>query len=182
MRTPRPTAPRRGLTLIETLVALVLLSGVAVATAGLLRSVSGVHTETTPKLRWAMHAERALLCVSDDLLIGDFVGRERTIAVADGRFIVQTRGRSTAGRITRLQVSFELDAASGHFVRQTQAIDDRGRPVGSRQSSTLLGSVESFRIDPIQTGEARQRADTPPMAYRLELRTTATTVSRVVRP
>lgn len=181
MRAPRHSGRRHGLTLIETLVALVLLSGVAIATAALLRSVSGVHTDTTPKLRWAMHAERALLCVADDLAIGDLDAQEQAPIVTDGRLVVQTRWRLSEGAVARLQISYELDAPSGHFVRETQAIDDRGRPIGSRESSALLGSIGSFRIDPIQTDEARQRGDNPPMAYRLELRKGATTVSRVIQ-
>lgn len=99
MTRPTPRTRMSGLTLIETLVALVLLSGVAVGTAALLRSVSDVHAGITPELQWATHAERALQCVTDDATIGDRNDREPHVIVREGQFIVYSRGR--AGRLDR---------------------------------------------------------------------------------
>ncbi len=182
MKPPPAGTQRTGLTLIETLVALVLLSGVAVATAALLRSVSDVHGGVTPELRWAMHAERALLCVADDAISGDRQSAEQNLIVSDGRFIVRTRGRAPDGTVSRISVRFVLDTSTGRFMREAQALDGRDRPIGQLHTSMLLGMVDAFRIDPIQSAEAQQRGIEPPLGYLLELRAGDTTVRRMVRP
>lgn len=175
---------RPGLTLVETLVALVLLSGVATATAALLRSVSDVHTSVTPGLRWMSQAERALMCISDDLLIGDRIEREQGAISVNGAFILNSRSETSGGRIARVRIRYNLDDESGRLIRSVQAVDDRGRPSGPVTSHTLLGNVDSFLIDPIELAdEQRDRsANQPPIAYRLELRSGDLSISRVVRP
>lgn len=184
MSTTATARVRPGLTLVETLVALVLLSGVATATAALLRSVSDVHTSTTPELRWMSHAERALMCVSDDLLIGDRIEREQGATSVNGAFILTSRSETSGGRIARVRIRYNLDDGSGRLIRNVQAVDDRGRPSGPVTSRTLLGDIESFLIEPIElTDEQQDRsANEPPIAYRLEIRSGELSISRVVRP
>lgn len=179
---PTPRTPINGLTLIETLVALVLLSGVAVATAALLRSVSDVHAGITPELQWATYAERALQCVTDDATIGDRNEREPHIIVRESLFIVYTRGRAPDGSIARLEVRFEFESVTGRFVRKSQALDDRQRPIGPTETSTLLGSVDALHIEPIQSADLDRRGNQPTLAYKLELRSGDNAVTRVVRP
>lgn len=182
MRTSRRPRPRHGLTLIETLVALVLLSGVAVATSTLLRSISSIHSGITPELRWTMHAERALLCAADDASVGDRPTPERHITSSDGHLMVRTRGLGSGTSVARLEVRFTWDSDTGKLVRHAQALDERQRPTGPILSRTLVGSVDRFLVEPIHEDEDRQQGTTPPLAYVLELRSGDNTVQRVIRP
>ena len=171
-----------GLTLIETLVAMVLLSGVAVATTALLRSVSSVHGEVTPALRWATHADRTLQCVADDAVIGDRSSRDRDIVVNNNELSIHTRGPIPDGTIGRIEVRFMLPTGSGRLIRSVQSLDNRDRPVGRAEHQVLLGSVDAFAIEPIQTAEPLQSGGAQPLAYALELRSGDITVRRVIYP
>ncbi len=182
MNSPRRSRSRPGLTLIETLVALVLLSGVAVSTSTLLRSISKLHSGIVPELRWIMHAERALLCVADDASVGDRSHPGRHVTLSDGQLIVRTRGVDSDATVTQLEVRFALDATTGTLVRHAQALDERERPAGPSHTRTLVGSVDRFLIEPIYEDEDQQQGTAPPLAYVLELRSGDNIVQRVIRP
>ena len=84
---------RRGLTMIELLLALGLLGIVTVVGASWISTASGTSAMVAPRIRWQSAAEATLQLIDDDLRVGD-LERERgkpRVEVLDGRLLVHTR-------------------------------------------------------------------------------------------
>lgn len=175
---------RQGLTLVETLVALVLLSGVATATAALLRSVSDVHSIIAPELLWATQAERAMMCIADDLLVRDRIESREPVTEADGMLTIVSRSATDETLASPVMIRYRFDPISGHLSREIQRLDEREQQIGLPEVRVILGIVEALSIEPIEREvEGQRRAqEVPPIAYRIEIRSGDVTISRVVRP
>ena len=127
---------RRGLTLIELLLSLLLLTAVAGASASWM-SFAARSAESTKPERWRASAERVLGLIEQDLLTGDFEiipsRRERDPELAKVRIesedlIVRTRDRGPA------EHRYHLD--DDHHRLMLEAADERA----------LLGEVSAFDI------------------------------------
>jgi len=101
----------RGVTLIEMLLAVTLLSGVALVTATWMSVVARSQTEFAPSVRWESAARATLDLITDDLASWDSESRTREPRVrASGEtLVIRTRSRTgdsvtyrvKQGRLTR---------------------------------------------------------------------------------
>lgn len=88
---------RRGMTMIEVLVALALLAGLSVAAAGWIELSARVSGSAGPRLAWERAARAVLQRISDDLATGDEPnlvspqGDPSRIETAGGRLSIRTR-------------------------------------------------------------------------------------------
>lgn len=89
----------RALTMVETLVALALLSALLMALAAWTQVTARATTEQEAPLRWLAGAEAVLALIEDDLACGDFPRkprrreeqREPRVTAAEGSLTIRTR-------------------------------------------------------------------------------------------
>ncbi len=84
---------RRGLTMLELLFSLALLTVVMLTAGSWIRLVSATGALAAGPARWEASARAALQLIEDDILVADFhvPGRDAPVEVADGGLILQTR-------------------------------------------------------------------------------------------
>ena len=144
---------RRGLTMIEVLVALGLLSALVLTLTSWIQTTARASTLAEP-LRWRVAAEAVLQLIHDDLMTGDFLteqqrrrNRQPRVMVENGSLRIRTRavqgGDETGPTVHR----YELDALTSELGRTNEP--KRGR----RTARLLLDDVDSFncRIDEERT-------------------------------
>ena len=124
---------KRGLTMVELLLALSLLAVLMVAVASWTRIAAQASAKAAQPTRWRTAAERTLELIQADLLIGDFEDDPRTprIEVASGQLKIRTRQVSAdgfGGSVTHRYVFNTPD----HELRLEE------RASGGRQHSRLL--------------------------------------------
>jgi len=122
----------RGVTLIEMLLAVTLLSGVAVVTATWMSVVARSQTEFAPSVRWESAARATLDLIADDLASWDSAprAREPRIRASQESLVIRTRSgtddsvtyRVRQGRLTQGEsvllgecewVRFDFDEETG---------------------------------------------------------------------
>ncbi len=117
---------RRGLTMIEVLVALGLLSTVIFTLTSWIHSTARASTLAEP-VRWHVAAEAALQLIHDDLMTGDFLTeqqrrkrRQPRVMVENGSLRIRTRadqgGDETGPTIHR----YELDTVTDELGRSNE--------------------------------------------------------------
>ena len=144
---------RRGLTMIEVLVALGLLSALMLTVTSWIQTTVRASTLAEP-MRWRVAAEAVLQLIHDDLMTGDFLSeqqrrrnRQPRVMVENGSLRIRTRavqvGDETGPTIHR----YELDTITDELGRTNEP--KRGR----HMTRLLLDDVDSFncRIDEERT-------------------------------
>ncbi len=140
---------RRGLTMIEVLVALGLLSAIMLTVISWIQTTARASTLAEP-MRWRVAAQAVLQLIHDDLMTGNFEveqrrrrSRQPRVMTEDDSLRIHTRavqaGDETGPTIHR----YELDAFSDELGRMNEP--KHGRPT----TRLLLDDVGSFncRID-----------------------------------
>ena len=136
---------RRGLTMVELLVALSLLSAVMLAVASWTQVTARASADAAEPVRWRAAAENVLRLIHDDLVTGDFAGdssaegRGRTpsprVEVFVGELRLRTRaagaGAGAIGPVTRryafdaLSDELRLHQATAQGISTTRLLLDR---------------------------------------------------------
>ncbi|MEM1185653.1 MAG: hypothetical protein AAGI53_11730 [Planctomycetota bacterium] len=152
---------RRGLTILETLLALALLAGLSAAavswTVGLQRSGHALATMT----RWESAAQAALDCLHDDLLSFDRIdGAPPPLTIGSGEVSFNARDGGPAAMMYRLSTDGQL------FRRR-----------GSDDPRLLVADVAEFSAKPISIDET---INAPPYALLVTITSSTTHRSRVI--
>lgn len=102
---------RRGLTMLELLFSLALLTVVMLTAGSWIRLVSATGTLVAGPARWEAAAHAALQLVEDDILVADFhvPGRDALVEVAAGGLILRTRLACAGDPSGLLQHRYSLD-------------------------------------------------------------------------
>lgn len=117
------TAMSRGFTLIETLVALALLTLITVGLVNWTRTVTSVQGVVLPRMQFDRDLNAVLRLIHDDIVTGDFVRGATAPPAArvridgDGHLVAETRDR---GPVTRTYV-FDRSLTQLHVVEQRGA-------------------------------------------------------------
>lgn len=140
---------RRGMTMFELLLALALLSGLALACVSWTTAASRALATEGGRASWRVAAERSLDLVDDAFAVED-VGlrtgggrRERgpRVEIGDGWVTVGTRA-TVPGDKPAVAVAVRLRVTDG--VLRADWLDDEGRELASRP---LLGEVAALEVD-----------------------------------
>ncbi len=127
--------PRLGLTMVELLISLALLSLVTAAGVGWLQTTAARGVVAADDVRWRDAVERALQRIAESIAISDFDPSERRpqVVVDDG--VLRVRGRDAGvGRVTHV---FAVDAWTNRLERASD--QTTARP--------LLGDVDGWRLE-----------------------------------
>ncbi len=133
----------RGLTLIELLASLVVLSGVMLAVATWTRASTTLAAGASRTVHEQAGIESVLRLIAEDVATGDFEPQDRRrndphVEVDDGVLIIRTRGTASAGEPGPVVHTYSLDRVAGELV--LRAKPQRGRST----ERALLGDVEAF--------------------------------------
>ena len=136
---------RRGLTMIEVLVALGLLSALVLTLTSWIQTTARAGTLAEPG-RWHVAAKAVLQLIHDDLKTGDFLteqqrrrNRQPRVMVENGSLRIDTRASSSGGGSGPAVHHYVLDAFTGEL-RRTH------RPkLGRKTTRLLLGKVDAWQ-------------------------------------
>jgi prepilin-type N-terminal cleavage/methylation domain-containing protein len=169
LRRSRPSAggsasATRGLTLLETLVALAITALILAALSGTIGRTARAHGAATNGAQRIAMARAVLLRLGQELEAAD--PGQRLLLVRDGGLRFGTFGR---GDGEPLFVAYDLDPVVGTLVRRQAPA--RGR-VEQQAGLTLLAGIGAFRARVLDTeGWHREwQADTLPLAVEIGLR------------
>jgi Tfp pilus assembly protein PilV len=137
---------RSGLTLIETLVSLALLSAIAIACAGIAELATSRSAEQAARARWELAARTVLSQIATDLRTGDGpldpglfkVTIEANNLLISGRYVERAHQKELGGRLNN-QVAYTYAAERGVLVRRSE----RTVPI----LSMLAGFSASYDVD-----------------------------------
>ncbi len=122
----------RGLTIVEMLVALGLLSALMLSLAAWTRVAGGMSAGSVEAVRWRQAAETVFVLVHDDLAAGDLTEEDR-VEVKDGVLEISTRPTSVGDFRERGPVRhrYVRDAFCGRLDREgrTDREERRTRPL-----------------------------------------------------
>ncbi len=138
---------RRGLTMLELLLALSLLSAILLATASWTQVAARASADATYPVRWQAAAEAVFQLIHDDLVTGDFPDTQRgrsiqnaRVAVVNGALRIRTRAVGHTGDVTGRAIHrYAFDALS----RQLRL--DQRTATGGRSSRPLLDRVQEWQ-------------------------------------
>lgn len=155
----------RGLTLIELLATVALLSSIVVAATSWIQIASAAGADALQAARWRNAANAVLALIHDDLVSGDFNStdpghrkdrkepnqqeHEAHCRVIDGALVIATRGAQGIESAHR----YRRDPMENRLERITAGASGRSEPEMRRP---LLGDVESFNA---RTTEDTSRLD-----------------------
>ena len=111
---------KRGLTLIELLVALSLLSLIVLASSAWIRITAGSAAQESTLVHQSTAAQAVLRLIHSDLITGDFNRAENAdprVRIEGNRLQIDTRVPET-GLITH---SYRYDPSSGHLLREAHS-------------------------------------------------------------
>ncbi len=135
---------RRGLTMIEVLVALGLLSALMLTVTSWIQTTVRASTLAEP-MRWRVAAEAVLRLIHDDLMTGDFEAeqqrrrnRQPRVMVENGSLRIVTRASSSGGGGGETVHHYALDAFTGELTRT------HGPKLGRKTTRLLLGKVDAW--------------------------------------
>ncbi len=133
--------PRLGLTMVELLISLALLSLITAAGVGWLQTTTARGVIEADDVRWLAAAERTLQRIAESIVVGDVDpdDRKSRIQVTDGALRIVSR-EPNAGRVTH---SFAVETWSHQLSRATD--HNAARP--------LLGDVASWTLAVITDDE-----------------------------
>jgi len=133
---------RRGLTMIELLVALGLLSAVMLAVVSWTQVMAQTSQHATGPVRWRSAAEAVLRLIHDDLVSGDLVAARKRgtrdkprIQIVDGVLQINTRAVDPAGTSGPVVHRYALEVSSRALRREQRTLQ------GPPSSRLLLDDV-----------------------------------------
>lgn len=140
---------RRGMTMVELLLALALLSGLALACVSWTAAASRSLATEGGRASWRAAAERSLNLVDEAFAVEDTSlrtgggrgDRGRRVEIGDGSIAVRTRA-AVPGDRPAVAAAMRLRATDG--VLRADWLDDEGRELASRP---LLGEVAVLEVD-----------------------------------
>ena len=144
---------RRGLTMIEVLVALGLLSALVLTLTSWIQTTARAAALAEP-VRWRVAAEAVLQLIHDDLMTGDFLSEQQRrrrrhprVMVENGSLRIDTRGVQGGDEIGATVHRYKLDALRSELGRTNEP--KRGR----HTTRLLLDDVRNWncRIDEERT-------------------------------
>ena len=142
MTYPR-AAHRRGLTLVEVLAALVLLTGIMLAAAAWVQASARATAATVPEARTRSAVEAVFRQLHDDLAIGDFDDDKnaspRVVNLHD-RIEIRTRVPGH-GAVT---VTYRLEQREGTLVRVEHRRDGKRRRVLLDEVDEIVGGIREI--------------------------------------
>ncbi|MCH8166198.1 MAG: prepilin-type N-terminal cleavage/methylation domain-containing protein [Planctomycetes bacterium] len=138
---------RRGLTMVELLLALSLLSAILLATASWTQVAARTTADSIYPVRWRAAAQAVLQLIHDDLVTGDFTDTQRgrrnqnaRVAVVNGALRIRTRAIGHTGDVTGLAIHrYAFDAYSGQLRLDQQTV------TGTRYTRPLLDQVQEWQ-------------------------------------
>ena len=135
---------RRGLTMIEVLVALGLLSALVLTLTSWIQTTARAAALAEP-VRWHVAAEAVLQLIHDDLMTGDFLTeqqkrrrRQPRVMVENGSLRIDTRASSSGGGGGPTFHHYALDAFTGELTRT------HGPKLGRKTTRLLLDKVTTW--------------------------------------
>ncbi len=135
---------RRGLTMIELLLALSLLGMIALAVASWTHVAAGSATGVSQPRRWLTAAEAVLQLIHDDVAgsAGSSRGesREPPVRAADGALEIHTRSTAPGGLVGPVTSRYSHEPASGRLVFRQRT------PDGRESTRLLLDRVEQWEV------------------------------------
>ncbi len=133
---------RRGLTMIELLLALSLLGVIAIAVVSWTQLAAGAAAGVSQPRRWLAAAEALLQLIHDDVAgsAGSSGGesREPAVYVADGALEVRTRSTAPGGLVGPVTSRY-IHELSGLVLQQRT-------PDGREQTRLLLDRIEQWEV------------------------------------
>ena len=138
------TVTHQGMTLVEVMVSLCLLSAVMLAVVSWTQISGRSLASAVEPARWERSAAAALQSIQDDLLMGDFQAGDietRRVRMEQGRLVIPTRrGSPPGGPLVR---EYALDRGAGTLIA-TERIAVERRP-DQTEARLLLGNVANWR-------------------------------------
>ena len=135
---------RRGLTMIEVLVALGLLSALIFTLTSWIQTTARASSLAEPG-RWRVAAEAVLQLIHDDLMTGDFLteqpsrrNQQPRVMVENGSLRIDTRALISGGGGGPTVHHYALDAFTGEFTRT------HGPKLGRKTTRLLLDKVDTW--------------------------------------
>lgn len=137
---------RHGMTMVELLLALALLSGLALACVSWTTAASRALTTEGGRISWRVAAERSLDFVDEAFAVEDVRlrmhgGRGRRVEIGDGSITVGTRD-AVPGDEPAVAVAIRLRVADG--VLRADWLDEEGSALTTRP---LIGEVAALEVD-----------------------------------
>lgn len=140
---------RRGMTMVELLLALALLSGLALACVSWTTAASRALATEGGRVSWRVAAERSLDLIDEAFAVEDVSLRTgggrgdhgRRVEISDGSIIVRTRA-AVSGDPPAVAAAMRLRVTDG--VLRAGWLDDEARELASRP---LLGEVAALEVD-----------------------------------
>ena len=132
---------RRGLTMIELLLSLSLLSLIALAVASWTHVAADAAAGVSQPRRWLTAAEAVLQLIHDDVA-GSAGGqsREPPVRAADGALEIQTRSTAPGELVGAVTSRYSHEPASGRLVLRQRT------PDGRESTRLLLDRVEQWQV------------------------------------
>jgi len=129
----------RGVTLVELLAALALLSLIAVAGSGWIATTARAQVAIGRVLDFESAADAALARIREDILRGDGPAYER-VRIQDGTLIVQTRSLHASER------GRAVERAYRHSPQQKALVVTERMLAGRERQSLLVAGVQTMRF------------------------------------
>ena len=135
---------RHGLTMIEVLVALGLLSALVLTLTSWIQTTARAGALAEP-MRWRVAAEAVLQLIHDDLMTGDFQSeqprrrsRQPRVMVENGSLRIDTRASVSGGGGGPTVHHYALNAFTGELTRT------HGAKLGRKATRLLLDKVDTW--------------------------------------
>ena len=134
---------RRGLTIIELLLALSLLTVIMLAVASWTQTTASATAKAAEPGRWRAAGEAVLQLIHDDLAIGDFGTNDQgpRVKIIDGDLQIRTRAAPASGFVGSITHRYEYHAPS-HELALEQL-----RPDGRRHTRLLVDRVDRWKCE-----------------------------------
>ncbi len=132
---------RRGLTMIELLLALSLLAVVMLAVASWTQVTAQASATAAGPVHWRAAAEAMLQLIHDDLATGDFGPevRQTPVAVIDGVLEIHTRAGASSDLVGPVTHRYRLDASAREMKLEQRTAS------GRRRTHLLLDRVDQWK-------------------------------------
>lgn len=138
-----PSHHARGMTLLEVLLAVALLSFLSAGTLWLVTLATREAPALSNQLRWQVCAERTLDLITDALLIGDSsAGRTDKLRLHEDTLFINTRVVNDDSREVSLFLVVNLDRRA----EELRMNSNSGSAALASRSPTLLGKVADWTI------------------------------------
>ncbi len=135
---------RRGLTMIELLLAMSLLGVIALAVASWTHVATGAAAGVSQPRRWLAAAEAVLQLIHDDVAgsagSSGRESREPPVRAADGALEIRTRSTAPGGLLGPVMSRYSHEPASGRLILLQRT------PDGRDSTRLLLDRVEEWEV------------------------------------